>query len=335
MSDGLSLRIAAPGLADSILHLAARGDVPSLPATERLLSRARSSPAGEPDWRTWSLAGAGLGSEVLRRFAAGPCTAAAAGGISTTGVWLRAEPVQLLTALDHLQLAAPVPLPLEPDETSGLLATLNAHLAGTGFELTAADDGGWLCQGPAGLDVEVAEPVRAIGANLRDWLPGGRDGSRVCALANELQMLLHEHPVNERRVARGRPPVNSVWFWGAGVAAAPSAQANGTLVTDDAWLAGLWRVHGGAVQRTAGLADTLRDGAGPLRVACVAASGASDAAAALGRLEAEVFAPVTAARDAGRVDEVLVCDGRRVFEIAARDRWKVWWRPRSLAEVLA
>ena len=35
-------------------------------------------------------------------------------------------------------------------------------------------------------------------------------------LMTELQMLLHEHPVNEARAARGVPTVNAVWLWGGG-----------------------------------------------------------------------------------------------------------------------
>jgi hypothetical protein len=33
----------------------------------------------------------------------------------------------------------------------------------------------------------------------------------------EMQMMLHEHPVNQSREARGEPAVNGTWFWGGGV----------------------------------------------------------------------------------------------------------------------
>ncbi|HSC98716.1 MAG TPA: hypothetical protein VLI21_07425, partial [Casimicrobiaceae bacterium] len=36
---------------------------------------------------------------------------------------------------------------------------------------------------------------------------------------NEIQMLLHEHPVNAAREARSEPPVTGIWFWGGGTAA--------------------------------------------------------------------------------------------------------------------
>jgi hypothetical protein len=33
---------------------------------------------------------------------------------------------------------------------------------------------------------------------------------------NEVQMLLHDHPINQQRVQAGKLPVNSVWLWGEG-----------------------------------------------------------------------------------------------------------------------
>ena len=45
--------------------------------------------------------------------------------------------------------------------------------------------------------------------------------SVVRMLLNEVQVLLHQHPLNAARQTRGLPPVNSVWFWGAGRLPAP------------------------------------------------------------------------------------------------------------------
>ena len=36
-------------------------------------------------------------------------------------------------------------------------------------------------------------------------------------LQNELQMVLHAHPVNAAREDAGKPTINGVWFWGGGV----------------------------------------------------------------------------------------------------------------------
>src|SRR5690606_15871431 len=60
--------------------------------------------------------------------------------------------------------------------------------------------------------------------------------------------VLHTHPWNERRVTAGKPPVNSLWFWGGGV-------------LPDQVAAPMARVHGGdALLRALALRAGLRQG---------------------------------------------------------------------------
>jgi hypothetical protein len=47
-------------------------------------------------------------------------------------------------------------------------------------------------------------------------LPQGENERQWRHLFNEAQVILHNHPVNARRVQRGERPANSLWFWGAG-----------------------------------------------------------------------------------------------------------------------
>jgi hypothetical protein len=47
-------------------------------------------------------------------------------------------------------------------------------------------------------------------------LPRGDNERQWRSLFNEAQVILHNHPVNARRVQRGQVPVNSLWFSGAG-----------------------------------------------------------------------------------------------------------------------
>jgi hypothetical protein len=63
---------------------------------------------------------------------------------------------------------------------------------------------------------EFAAPEQALGEDLYEHLPQGHDGRRWRALFNEVQVILHQHPVNAERRARGLPPVNSLWLWGGG-----------------------------------------------------------------------------------------------------------------------
>ena len=94
----------------------------------------------------------------------------------------------------------------------------------------------------------MSSRTTASGLNLRDLMPAGRDGARVRSLVNEIQMLLHEHPVNAARLARRQPVINSVWLWGIGSLEKVFPARLPPLYTDDAWLAGLWRLHGAAAR---------------------------------------------------------------------------------------
>jgi hypothetical protein len=242
--------------------------------------------------------------------------------------------VHLVTAIDHLQLAAPVPLSLDAEEAAALLESLDAHLAGTGFRLHSFPGRGWLLECPPDLDCTAVEPAAAVGRNLRELLPGGRDAARVRGLVNELQMLLHEHPVNERRALRGAPAMNSLWLWGFGTADKPCAQARGALLTDDAWLAGLWRLHGGEVASPDQIGDFVRRGATALRVALAPMNGNGNLRDHLAALDQSLLAPARAALVDGVVQCLRLNTGRAAFDVPRGARWRFWRRSRPLGGAL-
>jgi len=45
-------------------------------------------------------------------------------------------------------------------------------------------------------------------------MPQGTDAMRCQAILNQVQMLLHEHPVNQMREVVEQVPVNSIWLSG-------------------------------------------------------------------------------------------------------------------------
>jgi hypothetical protein len=70
----------------------------------------------------------------------------------------------------------------------------------------------------AGHDPEVETyPLHeVIGKSVGRYLPEGQAAKKWRALLNELQMLLHSHPVHGEVGHRDLNRVNSVWFWGGG-----------------------------------------------------------------------------------------------------------------------
>ncbi len=324
------VRVALPWLGEALAREGAAAV--RLPAAEWLVARAQRSSAERP-WREWLFADAPTNAALLERFPAGPCVRAAWGSEPLAGTWACAAPVHLLTALDHLRLAAPVPLPLEPDESAQLVADLNAQLAHHGLMLEDGGGRGWLCRCPDGLDCRAVEPALAIGGNLRELLPSGRDASRVRAWTNEAQMVLHEHPVNDRRSARGLPAVNSVWLWGIGSAGAVERPPDGVLLTDDDWLAGLWHLLGadpGAPDRLA----AVLVGESPMIRLALASAASRDGVSALSALEQQVFEPLRSALATGVLHAASFLLGPAIFEVTTAARWQFWRRSRPLGEVL-
>lgn len=73
-----------------------------------------------------------------------------------------------------------------------------------------------------------------------DFLPSGEGSDLARNLISEIEMSLHEHEVNEARVADGLQPVNSLWLWGGGIAPQKVTRPQPPLFADDALLTGYW-----------------------------------------------------------------------------------------------
>jgi hypothetical protein len=241
--------------------------------------------------------------------------------------------VHLLTAIDHLQLA-PGRLVMDEAESARLVGDINRHLEGSGFRLHtsgASDDWQLECTQP--LECTSVEPEEASGRNLRDLMPAGRDGARVRSLVNEIQMLLHEHPVNVARMERRLPAINSVWLWGIGRLEKLSSANLPLLYTDDAWLAGLWRLHGAAAHSLDEFAARGEAGMDTL-VACAGTPGC-DAGTALAFAEAKCFVPARARLVQGATGMISMLLGDHVVAVGSRARFRFWRRRRPLSEALA
>jgi len=329
------VRVALPWLEAALGAATAEGRAPArAPAAEWLVVRGTASPVSGPSWREWLLARTDGGADLLRRFPAGPCLRALHAGQRPEGTWACARPVHLLTAIDHLQLA-PGGMDIGADESSALLEDVNRHFQGRGLRFHAAGPtGDWQLECADPVDCGSVHPEDAAGRNLRALMPDGRDRARVCSLMNEIQMLLHEHPVNLERAARRLPAINSLWLWGFGRLGAASAENLPTLYTEDAWLAGVWRLHGAASRSLEEFAAAVPSIAGEVLVAWSRRlDGETDEA--LAEAERGLFAPARTALRSGAVHAVDMLLGGRAFETDRSARLRFWRRGKPLAEALA
>lgn len=188
----------------------------SLPALATLLARGSQKKLPDDSMDAWLCRSFGV--EKQHDWPVAALTLLADGSNSGGDFWLLAEPVHLQLQRDRLVLADAGNLDITQEEANSLTAALNEHFADAGLSFFPTRPGHWhlrLTHPPAHLQTHSLET--AIGRNIRNILPGGPDGKRWHGLLNEIQMLLHRHPVNEAREQRGLPPVNSIWPWGGGV----------------------------------------------------------------------------------------------------------------------
>ena len=129
------------------------------------------------------------------------------------GCWMRADPVHLFFERDRIMLGE-----VEPamEEAAALCASLNDHFAGQGVVFFAPHPRRWYLKLESFPDIHTIPLSQAITSDMRSNLPHGADATYWHGVLNEVQMLLHAHPVNEARESRRLPPINSLWFWGSG-----------------------------------------------------------------------------------------------------------------------
>src|SRR6266852_2945104 len=151
-------------------------------------------------------------------------------------------------------------------------------------------------------DMQTTPAAAARGAAIDEKLPSGPDAMRFHALMNEAQMLLHEHPVNAEREARGEPALNSIWFWGGGVIDATKARPFSTVIADDPLARGLALAAGIPALALPKDADSVLASLGDEGLALVVLDAPREAQPRERRaaLERDWFLPLLAALKSGR-----------------------------------
>lgn len=131
--------------------------------------------------------------------------------------WLRADPVHLLLQRDSFSLSEPVPLHVLRDHSEAMIASLNQHFAQDGMVFMEGNSGAWYLRLNRTPEIKTTLPGVALDRNIYSFMPQGTEASVWLSYLNEVQMLLHDHPVNMQRESHHEAPINSVWLSGGGV----------------------------------------------------------------------------------------------------------------------
>lgn len=147
--------------------------------------------------------------------------------------WLRADPVHLRLHADRIVLADASRLSITADEADELIAALNAHFAHINIAFLAPRSDRWYVRLEHAPSLRATPTAEVAGRAIDACLPTGDEQALWRSIFNETQMLLHEHPCNQRREQRGELAVNSLWFWGAGTDSRPRADVRFDAVWSD------------------------------------------------------------------------------------------------------
>ncbi|WP_137719150.1 hypothetical protein [Methylobacillus flagellatus] len=151
--------------------------------------------------------------------------------------WMCADPVYLQLQRDSFALAESLRLPAE--QSIPMLSELNTHFTEQGLQFHAGRSGAWYLRTQQTPELSASLLAQALGRNVAAFAFSGPDAQRWRGLVNEMQMLLHEHALNQAREARGQWPVNSVWLSGPGVLPARLTAPSQRFYASDALSLGL------------------------------------------------------------------------------------------------
>lgn len=330
----------------TILHLVIPGLLapgpipPGLPrpeatALERLLGRARVTTLDAVGYDATLFQLFGLAAAPERDLPTAAVTRLVDGGDSQQGWWLRADPAHLQPDRNRLLLFDARSLDLDSDEVESLVAELNREFGSAGLQLDAPHPNRWYLRLDDDPGLRAYPLDQVIGRNINRFLPYDETKRRWRTLWTEIQMALHRSPINTAREARGRRPVNSLWFWGGGRLPHGARSPCDDVYAAEPLSRGLARLAGVAVSPLPdNAADWLAASEEDKETLVALEATRYDRADGnlyawvghVNALEANWFAPLLTLLDASRVTRLYLYSGDgRIFTVE-RGRWRHFWR---------
>ncbi len=166
-------------------------------------------------------------------------------------LWLAADPAWVRADINGIRLMACGHLQLDMAQAQAFAAPLLPLFAEAGMQLRVSSPDHWHVRVPADTGLPAfSAPEQGMGEDLSQHLPQGPEGKSWRLLLNDVQVALHQNPLNAARHAHRLAPVNTLWLWGGG--RLPGAVNTGLrgVISDDILLR--------AVAQRAGLEPQLR-----------------------------------------------------------------------------
>jgi hypothetical protein len=202
----MTFTLAVPGL---LVHTAET--LSAMPAF-RAFARYTAPPVATHD----GLAAAVVATMSLPRDTpVAPLCALGAGMDPGTDYVLAATPVTLVAGRDDVLLAGRID-DLDYDDAVTLIALLNRHFATDAIVFAAPRPSTWFVHAATTPAIDTSPLDAVMGRAIYRHLTHGAEAKKWQRWQDEIQMLLHDHPVNQAREMQGLAPVTGVWLWGGG-----------------------------------------------------------------------------------------------------------------------
>ena len=257
-----------------------------------------------------------------------------AAGVDSEGFWFRADPVNLQEDQNYLMMSYPSVLDLDAAEAKALSESINEHFAEDGWRLEVIDQQRWYLRLDNNPDIQTTPVWRVVGRDVFNLMPVGNNSRQWHAWMMEIQMLMHNHAVNQARNAHGQAPVSGLWIWGGGDL--PLLQKSDILLRGDSlFIQGISRQSGCRIKALPANMSSICDDNGAqaeqlvvleqARVALLTGDMHSGMKA-LHELEKEVFQPLLALLQSRKLTALNIIDTPgRMVNVSARGIRK-WWR---------
>nr|WP_303832671.1 hypothetical protein [Snodgrassella alvi] len=121
-------------------------------------------------------------------------------------------PINQTAGMHQLQYLDGNALGLNPEEAKAFCEILSTWLQPDGWRFFPVRPDLWLVTTPQVLDFTLSSLLDLSGCIDGTAKPSGKDATLILQQQTELQMLLHQHPLNQQRSTRGLPTINGLWF---------------------------------------------------------------------------------------------------------------------------
>ena len=282
-----------------------------------------------------------------------PATAAAAGIVAPAGArtaWV-ATPLYLAAGLTTLHLDRRSILRLASAELASLTADFNRTFEDSGFTLVPLESGEALLFAAEEQIAKTVEPARIVGEDVAQALPDGAGAATLRRLGAEMELWLHDHPLNRARGARGEPPLSTLWIWGGGkveqsVPQAASAPHTAMTFGSDSTLQGLAKLAGLQTRPLPGTLDEALSYSAAANLLVVnlvlimevgpvlRANSGWTLADAMAELDRRFIEPAIRAVRRGQLGQATLIANDRRLVYGSRDHLRLWRRARVGLEAL-